>query len=231
MPTDTSDQQITMPTDPDSADNPVAFVNAVADIETRLVRRYINEADRTARMLSVSENAISALATENRMDVYDGTNHISLYPRGLFAMPYKTTNQTLTSNSTGHQDVTQLVAAMPAAGTFSFRGVIYYDTSTVADIKFAFTVPAGALLRWGGLGVVPGGGPTGDGSFSTVTVSDTSTPFGGGGAGTVLFCQIEGEYVGGGTAGNLQLRAAQNTAEVSNTIVIARSRLEIWRHI
>lgn len=231
MPSDTPDQQITLPVGADVADNPVAFTNFVADVEQRLVRLYASEADRAARRASVAENQLSGLADVDRIEVTTGTADISLYRRSLYAFMYKTANQTLTPSSTGHQNVTELVAAVPAAGTFSFRGVLYYDTSAVADIKFAFLTPAGATLRWNGNGVVTGSGSTGDSTFVTVTVSDTSLAFGGGGAGVVLACQIEGEYVAGGTAGSLQLRAAQNTSEASSTIVIARSRLELWRHL
>lgn len=231
MPTDTSDQQITMPVDADAADNPVAFVNMVADVELRLVRLYTNEADRTARMASLVENNISGLAAENRLDVYSGTNHVSLYARSLFAMAYKSANQTMTPSSTALQNVTDLVVAMPTAGTFSFRGVIYYDSSTVADLKIAFTTPAAVTFRWGGIGVATSGGATGDGNFATVTGSDTPLSYGGAGAGNVMLCQVEGEYVAGGTAGNLQFRAAQNSVEASNTIIVARSRIEVWRHL
>lgn len=230
MPTDTPDQQITLPTDPDVADNPQAFLNFVADVEQRLVRLYTNEADRTARRLSVAENEISALADVDRVEVWNGSLDISLYRRALYAHVVKPANQTLTSNSTVMQDVTSMVVALPATGVFSFRGVVYYDSTTVADVKLAFTIPAGSTLRWSGLGVVTGGTTSGDGVFNTVTVSDSLLAFGGAGAGTVMACHIEGEITTTGTAGNLQLRAAQNTAEVSNTLIIARSRLEVWRH-
>jgi hypothetical protein len=231
MPTDTSDQQITMPVDADAADNPVAFVNNVADVEPRLVRRYTDTADRTARMASLSENAVSTLATENRAEIYDGANHVSLYTRSLFAMLYKTANQTMNASDTTLQNVTSLVAAMPTTGTFSFRGIIYYDAVTAGDIKFGFTVPAGASLRWNGMGIVTGSSATGDATFTTITGSGGFTSYGGGGAGVVLCCQIEGEYAAGGTAGNLQFQAAQSVSDVTAPIIIARSRLEIWRHI
>lgn len=230
MPTDTSDQQITMPVDADSADNPVAFVNMVADVESRLVRRYTDEADRTARMLSLTENAISGLATENRLDCYDGSNHVSLYRRGLFAFGIKTANQNLTLSSTTLQDVTQLVFAMPTAGTFTFRGIVYYESATAADIKFAFTIPAGATMRWNILGVVTTATSTGDATFTTTTTSDSSVSFGGAGAGVTLCAQIEGDYTAGGTAGNLQFRAAQATSDATQTIITSRSRIEVWRH-
>jgi hypothetical protein len=229
MPTDTSDQQITRPVDADVADNPVAFINALADMENRLVRRYTDLADRTARMLTLAENAISTLATENRVEVYDGANHISLYTRSLFAWAYKNSNQTMTLSSTTLQDVGSLLVAMPTAGVFSFRGTVYYDTSTTADIKFGFTFPAGGAMRWTGLGVTTAGGATGDGTFSTVTTSGGSTSYGGAGVGTVLACHFTGEYVAGGTAGNVQFQAAQNVAEATNTTINIRSHFEFWR--
>lgn len=229
MPTDTTDQQITTPTGTDAADNPVAFVNNVADIEPRLVRRYTNEADRSARMASLTENAISSLAAEDRVDIYDGTTHVSLYSRALFAQPRVTTLQNLTLSSTALQSVTALVAAVPAAGTFAFRGIIYYSSSSTADIKFAFLLPAAGTIVWNGPGVVPGGTGTGDTTGSTSVASDSSLSYAGNGLGVIMACQIEGTYVAGGTAGNLQFRAAQNTSEATQSIIHAQSRLEIWR--
>lgn len=229
MPTDTTDQQITTPTGTDAADNPVAFVNNVADIEPRLVRRYTNEADRSARMASLTENAISSLAAEDRVDIYDGTTHVSLYSRALFAQPRVTTLQNLTLSSTALQSVTALVAAVPAAGTFAFRGIIYYSSSSTADIKFAFLLPAAGTIVWNGPGVVPGGTGTGDTTGSTSVASDSSLSYAGNGLGVIMACQIEGTYVAGGTAGNLQFRAAQNTSEATQSIIHAQSRLEVWR--
>jgi hypothetical protein len=218
-----------MPIDADAADNPVAFVSMVADVEVRLVRRYTNEADRTARMLSLSENAISTLDTENRADIYDGANHVSLYTRSLSTLARLTANQTLTQNSTALQNVTQLLAAVPTAGNFGFRASVFYSSSTVADIKFAFLLPAGGSILWNGLGIVVGSGGTGDATFSTVGASDSALSYGGNGVGTVQICQIEGVYVAGGTAGSLQFRAAQNTAELTNTVIQSNSRLEVFR--
>lgn len=231
MPSDTTDQQITLPVDPDTADNPLAFTNFVADIEQRLVRIYTNEADRTARMLSLAENEISGLASENRIDAYNGTNHVSLWHRGLFAGPFLAADHLLAMSDTALQSVTGLVAAMPTAGTFGFRGVIFYDSSTTADIKFAFQIPAAATLLWNPLGIVTGGTTTGDGTFATASASDSSISIGGGGVGTVLCCQIEGSYIAGGTAGNLQFRAAQNTSDATQSTIRAGSRLEVWRQV
>lgn len=231
MPVNTLDQQITMPIGADAADNPVAFVNMVADVEARLVRNYTDTADRTARQLVVSENQISTLATENRVEVYDGTNNISLYPRALFAHLRTASNQTLTPSSTVLQNVTTLVAAMPTAGNFAFRSTVWYSSAAAADIKFAYTIPAGSTLLWNGIGVVTASGTSGDATFSTANASDASIPYGGAGVGVILCCQIEGVYVAGGTAGNLQFRAAQNTADATNTVIHQHSRMEVWRMV
>lgn len=229
MPSNTPDQQIPRPVDADTADNPVAFTNAVAVVEPRLVRTYTSEADRTARMLALSENNLSALADVDRVEVWNGASHVSLYTRSLFAMPRMSADQILTASSTVLQNVTGMSVAMPAAGSFGFRANLYYEATTVADIKFAFTFPAGVGMRWGGIGAAPGGAGTGDGSWTTAIASGTAIAFGGGGLGTVMRVQIEGDYVAGGTAGTLQLQAAQNTSEASVTTLKVLSKLEMWR--
>jgi len=229
MPTDTSDQQITMPVGADSADNPVAFVNCVGDIESRLVRQYTDVADRTARMLVLAENAISGLATENRLDAYDGANHISLYSRSLFALARSTADQNLTLSSTTLQNVTSLVAAMPTAGTFGFRCMVWYSSSTTADIKLAFAVPAGATIRWTGVGMVSGASTSGDVNFTTPVASDATAAYGANGVGSIIGIQLEGIYVAGGTAGNLQMRAAQNAVDATQSVIHAHTRMEVWR--
>lgn len=229
MPSDTSDQQITLPVGADAANNPLAFTNLVADVEQRLVRLYTNAADRTARRLSVAENELSGLASENRIDVYDGITDISLHSRAFFASIRKINNTTLTPSSTTMQDVGELVVAMPTAGTFAFDGFIIYSSSTTADIKISFTFPAGATVQWSGLGVVTGGTLSGDGMFNIISASDSPIALGGNGVGALMSVRIEGVYIAGGTAGNLQFRAAQNTSDATNTVVHANSRMKVWQ--
>lgn len=232
MPVNTPDQQITMPVLPDAADNAVAFVNAVADIETRLVRRYTNEADRTARMLSLSENDISTLATENRADIYDGTNHISLFPRTLYANVFRTSDSAAVNNSTVLVNDPVMLVALPTAGRFQFDLTLFYDSSAAADIKFAFTWPAGAFARWGVNGpstaVASGVGTT---VFSTTTTSGAAIVLGGngGGAANIVMALIRGTILMGGTAGNLQLQFAQQVAEATNTFIRSDTRMQVWR--
>ncbi len=232
MTTNTTDQQLTLPTDPDTADNPVAFTNFVAGVEQRLVRRYTTEADRTARMLVLNENDLSTLATENRVDCYDGTNHISLAQRALFAAPFRTADAAAIVSNTVLQSDAVLTVALPTAGRFQFDLTLYYDSSTTADLKVAFAWPALATARWGMHGpatTVAAG--VGDGVFNTVASSGTSIVIGGSGNGaaSIMMAIARGSILMGGTAGNLVVQYAQNVSDATNTIVRADSRLQVWR--
>lgn len=232
MPTNTPDQGIPLPIDADTADNPVAFVNDTAVVEPRLVRRYLTLADRTARMVSLSENDFSTLLAEDRAEIYDGANHISLYTRALFAAKFRTTDATPVNNSVALVSDSTLLVALPTAGRYQFECVLFYDSSTAADFKAAFTIPAGATMRWGGQGpstsVASG---VGTAVFTTTTVSGTAVVYGGSGVGTAnaMLLVIKGAVLMGGTAGNLQLQYAQSVADPTDTIVRTHSRLLCWR--
>ena len=228
MPAATPDQGLSLPIGADAADNPVAFTNFVAGTEARLVREYTDLADRTARMAVLAENDISTLATENRAEIYNGSAHISLHTRSVFLTTRVAADQILTASNTVLQNVTSMVATLPgtAGAIFHWRSCVYYDASATADIKFAYTIPAGATMRWGLNGLGSGGtNPV----YGTATASGTSVALGGIGVATVLMALIEGEVTMGATAGNLQLQAAQNTSDASVTTVFTRSFMEVWR--
>lgn len=226
MPTVTPDQGLSLPVGADVADNPAAFTNFVAGTEVRLVRLYTNEADRTARMLVVAENELSGLAAEDRIDVYNGAAHVSLYRRTMFSQIRLTADQALTPSSTVLQNVTNMVVALPTAGTFRWRSTMFYDASTTADFKFAYTIPAAATMRWG-ISALGTAGTTP--SYTTATASAAALSIGALGVGTVTMARMEGDITMGGTAGNLQMQAAQNTSDATNVNIFSRSYLEIWR--
>lgn len=232
MPTNTPDQQIEIPIGVDIADNPLAFVNNVADVEPRLVRRYLNEADRLARMLALSANDLSTLTTESRAEIYNGTNHISLFSRSLYANLFRTADAAAIVSNTVLQSDAVLTVALPAAGRFAFDATIFYDSAAAADFKLAFTWPAGVTARWGISGPATNvSAGAGDGVFSTATASGTSITVGGSGVGTAntLMATARGTLLMGGTSGNLVTQYAQNVSDASNTIVRIGSRLLIWR--
>lgn len=236
MPTNTPDQQITVPIGGDAANNPAAFLAQIADVETRLVLKYTDEADRTARHTAPVEGDLTGLATENRYDTYDGANYVSTFTRSLFTHVERVTDATtITSGTTGTTLVSDsvLVSALPTAGRFNWEVVMFYDSPTAADFKMAMTWPAGVTLaRWGLHGPATGvASTTGDGQFGVATVSGTAIATGSAGAGTAntVMTVAKGTLTMGGTAGNLTVQYAQNTADAGNTIPRAGCRLQVWR--
>lgn len=231
MPTNTPDQQITLPIGVDSADNPVVFTNFVTDVEPKLVRTYADVADRALRQLVVAENEISGLAAEDRFDVYTGAIQVSLYTRALHARTRLAADHLLTMSNTVFQDVTGMALALATSSTFHVRGHFFYDSSTTADIKFAVTIPAGTSFRVGMQGLATTATTTtGDLTLATQSVSATSiAAFSGIGVGAIVYATLEGDVTTAGTAGNLQLQAAQNTSDATQSTVRARSYWECWR--
>lgn len=199
--------------------------------EPRLVQRYTNEADRTARhSIGVQENEVSALAAEDRVEVYDSVNWVSLYGRSLFQRVRRTTDAAAINNSTALINDATLVTPLPnVTGIFRWRDTIIYSSSQTADYKVAYTFPGTAW--WGGNGLATGAtATTGDGQFAVTTVSGTSAAYGGANVGTRLILIVDGEVTLAGVGGNLQLQYAQQTLDATNTIpaYIGSSR-EVWR--
>ena len=94
MPSNTTDQQITRPIGTDGAANPLAFTDMLADVETRLVLKYTTTADRAARHTAPIENDLTGLSTNNRFDVYDGANYVSLNARSFHGFAVRTVDGT-----------------------------------------------------------------------------------------------------------------------------------------
>ena len=228
MPTVTTDQGLSLPVDADVADNPVAFANFVTGVEPRLVRLYTDEADRTARQLVVAENELSGLGTENRVEVYNGSANVSLRTRAVYLTTRVAVDQVLTASSTVLQNITNMAAALPGTvgAIFRWSAVAFYDATTTADIKFAWTIPAGATMRWGMNALGPGGtNPV----YTSITGSGTAVSIGALGIASVTMALMEGEVTMGATSGNLQLQGAQNTSDASVTTVYTRTFMEVWR--
>jgi len=228
MPAVTPDQGLSLPVGADIANNPAAFNNFVAGVEPRLVRLYTNAADRTTRQLVVAENELSALAAEDRIEVYNGAANVSLMARTGFARMRTAVTQTVTPSSTTLQNVTNFVVTLPTAGTFEWWARIFYDASVTADIKFAYVWPAGATAKWGLNALSTGGTNPG---YGVQNVSSASLAAGGVAVGTQQFAIIQGEIVMGGTGGNLQFQAAQNTSDASSTNIFDGSLMEIYRTV
>lgn len=229
MSANTPDQQITYPVGTDLADNPTAFLDMLADVETRLVLKYTNVADRTARHTAPVENDLTGLATENRYDVYNGAAYVSLTSRAYHSYTRRTADAAAVNNSVALVSDAVLVGAVDTGATYQWDATIFYDSSTTADIKFAFTTPTFSSMRWYLMGIATtASGNEGDVRVATVNVSGTASQVGGIGVGTIIPVRIEG-FITTTAAGNIQLQYAQQNLDATNTTVRNGSYLRIWR--
>jgi hypothetical protein len=132
----------------------------------------------------------------------------------------KATDQVVT-NSTTLVDDTDLKFPVLEFYSYYFESLIEFTSGTTADIKLAFTVPTGAVLRWG-----PANGIKVDASGSIVvqgqeTVSGNAMSFGYDAGGDRQQILLKG-YVecSAGESGFLQLQFAQNTADSLEPVTI-----------
>lgn len=219
------DQGITLQVGGDPANYPSAQNSQFSGVLSRLNLRYASEAARTANHPVSAENEQSSLIAEDRVDIYDGANWVSLFHRSNFSVT-RALNQTLTASSTVLQNVTGITVALPTAGRFHWRALVWASSPTTGDIKYAYTIPAGATMRWSVMGLEAAAGSTF--TASSATASAAALAIGCLGAGTVTVTQIDGEITMGGTAGNLVLQSAQNTADPGVTN-IALVKQWLWR--
>lgn len=133
----------------------------------------------------------------------------------------KTADETVNNSATLQNDDV-LLLALAANETWYFTLVFSHVGNGTADIQYAFTVPAGATLKWGCIARTD----TSDsfGGCTDITSSGTAEPAGAGTGNRIVLSM--GVVANGGTAGNLQLQWAQNVATVVDTKVLANSYLE-----
>lgn len=134
----------------------------------------------------------------------------------------------IVNNSTTLQDDNELIIPLDASSTYIFDGLITYNSATAADLQMDFTVPAGASgRRW----------LTYPQTTVTSCVTTTVTHNGGsitasatniGATGANCDIPIRGIITTAGTSGNFVVQWAQNTADVSDSTVVAGSYLH-WR--
>jgi hypothetical protein len=231
MPTNTPNQGIPIQNGADAANLPGAQTSEVGVVENRLVQRYTDGTDRSTRNPAPGENQMSALASEDRVEVFDGSNWISLYNRSLFQSVRRTSDATAINNSTTLASDGTLVTTFPAVtGVYQWEDTILYSSSQTADFKVAYLFTAG-IVWWGGIGLAAAAtATTGDGQWAINTASDTAATYGGAAVGTKLLLKVWGEIILSGTGTNLTLRYAQNTLDATNTIpAYAGTARKVWR--
>lgn len=136
----------------------------------------------------------------------------------------KTADQSVNASTT-LVNVTDLVQALGASEVWQFEGHLYFDSGTTPDLKVAFTVPAGATLKWSILGHQDPGGTLWAGVVETG--SGVAQAIAAAGVGTPRLLKLYGLVVNGATPGNLQMQFAQNTSNASNSTIQANSILVV----
>lgn len=138
----------------------------------------------------------------------------------------KTADQSVTSSITPVND-TELLIALAASVTYTFSLFLDFEGGTqgASDLRWTFTLPAGAFLRYSYANRGTGGGATA-GTLSTGTDVNSS---GTNGAGNLQGVFGFGTIVVGSTAGTLQLKWAQQTPSATSTIMHAQSCIILQR--
>src|SRR3972149_3313644 len=87
MPTLTTDQGLSLAATTDADNVPVSMTayNGPNGVESRLVKRYLSVADRTARNPGPTEGELCYLLDLNRYESYTGAAWVPLYPVTTFA--------------------------------------------------------------------------------------------------------------------------------------------------
>ena len=141
----------------------------------------------------------------------------------------KATDQVVTNSTTLVND-NDLKFPVYELKSYYFVANIEFTSGSMSDIKLAFTVPTGAILRWGpinGMKVDPSGSVVVQGQETT---SGASMAFGYAAAGGSRQLITVAGYVecDAGESGDLQLRWAQNTASSAEpTTVRSGSSLKV----
>lgn len=167
-------------------------------------------------LYATGANALARLGIGSALQVLKGGASAPSWGNVPFKVR-KTSDETV-NNSAALQNDDDLLMALAANEVWAFEAYLIYTTPATPDIKFAFTVPAGATLQWGTVAYDSAGVLV----QVDVSASGTSKDFV---DGTSYSIFIQGVVLNGANAGNLQLQWAQNTMNASNTKVLTGSYL------
>jgi hypothetical protein len=122
----------------------------------------------------------------------------------------RTTSDFIKNANTTLSDVTGLSFSIAASEAWLWWASVYFLSDVTADLKIGITFPSGAAGRYGGIA-----------EDSRSVVLSASTAFPSNGADELLI--VAGLVVNSTTAGTLQIQAAQNASDVSNTTIYTHS--------
>ena len=138
----------------------------------------------------------------------------------------KGADETVTSSATLQND-DALFLAVAANTSWLFDAYLDYEGGTLgaSDLKYEWTVPSGAALRYGAAHL----DTSGNNICSDTHPDGAAVSAGTNGGGDTRSVKMYGTLIVGGTAGTLQLKWAQNTSSGTGTIVHAQSYLTLWQ--
>ena len=229
MPTNTADQGLTIPSAGDTADLPANLTTLVGQIEPRLIKQYTNEADRTARNASPTQGQLSWLQNLKRYEYWNDTAAAWWELLPLFAR--KTAESQTSNNSTTLIADTHLVLPMRANAVYAMEGLFFWDSGTTGDIKWDWTMPAaGTMPVWNVFSILSSVAANSGSLDASISQGPGNVVIKAGpGIGNLIAGTLQGICTTGATAGNLQLRWAQNAAEAVNTRMKIGSWLKLTR--
>lgn len=132
----------------------------------------------------------------------------------------KTSDQTVNNSTTLVNDA-ELLVPVDADATYHLDLTMVYNSGVTPGLKWAWSYPTGlVILRGAGFGYF--GGSWSGNTFTDQTVVTTLAGFAG-----ELYYRLAAIVVVASTAGTLQLRWAQATANASNSVVRAGSYLRL----
>jgi hypothetical protein len=133
---------------------------------------------------------------------------------------WKTADETI-NNSIALQDDDDLALTVVESTAYTLDAMIINSASTTSDLQLAFTGPAGASLDWVPRGLSTLAAATvGEVTLAASVIGDAGALVTGtAGVGTKTTTLVTGLLRVGATAGTLQLRWAQGTADATDCVV------------
>ena len=158
------------------------------------------------------------LVTAAIMNTHVRDNQLTIGPHLIVR---KTVDESVVSNTTLQNDDV-LLMSLGATETWMFQCNVIFSSSTTADFKVAFTIPASATIA---ATAMWNNATASTANIRSWTSSGAANDLQALGITELLFLPIYGIVTTAGTAGSLTLQWAQNTTDATNTTVRANSTL------
>jgi len=189
------------------------------------VQAAIDELDQTITDLpeiASSDTAKVPLSTAGGITTLDVSRTVADYVRLTSDYNHPQSDTTLA-------DVSGMALAVAANAEYWVEMILIYTATTTADLKVGWTTPAGVSGSWNGWGPQSATTTLASSINTEVRTWAQNNALGGLPGPVAAIARMVGTLVVGGTAGTLQLRAAQNTSEATTTSIMTNTVLKLQR--